>query len=60
MRNIQYDEWMGKTKTDKDLKEVEKQKDRHGADCIRYLLASRPSYNKLRPTDNYELGGSPY
>lgn len=44
MRNYQYDEWqMG---DDREPKEKEKQKDTHGADCVRYLCKSTPSFYK--------------
>ena len=42
MLNYQYDEW--RSETDRDLKEDSKQKDVHGADCVRYLCASQPSF----------------
>ena len=43
MLNHQYDEWKGKT--DKDPKEIEKPKDCHGADVVRYLCASNLSFH---------------
>jgi len=42
MRNLQYDEWKGDD--EKSPKELEKQKDTHGADCIRYLCVSKPRW----------------
>lgn len=42
MRSIQYDDWVGKK--DLDPKEKVKDKDTHGADCIRYLAMFSPSY----------------
>ena len=47
MRNLQYEDWQGKTKMERDLKEVEKDKENHGADCIRYLVSSRPTYKSF-------------
>jgi len=44
MRNLQHDEWKGSQ--DKDPKEEIKQKDTHGADCVRYLCADSPSYDR--------------
>lgn len=44
MRNLQYEEWVGKTKGEKDPKESVKSKDTHGADCIRYLCMFNPSH----------------
>ena len=38
---------------DRDLKEVEKDKENHGADCIRYLLVSKPRHKTFQE-DNYE------
>lgn len=42
MMSYQYDEW--RSKQDRDLKESEKPKDTHGADCVRYLCISQPSF----------------
>jgi hypothetical protein len=50
MRNLQYEEWQGKTAEEKDPKEVEKDKENHGADCVRYLLIGRPRYPKELPS----------
>lgn len=47
IRDHQYDEWKGASKDDKDLKEVEKPKDTHGADCVRYLCISHPTFDSL-------------
>lgn len=58
MRNLQYEDWAGKTGEDKDPKEVEKDKENHGADCVRYLIIGRPKYPSQRP--DYELSASPY
>ena len=44
VRNLQYEEWQGKTSEEKDPKEVEKDKENHGADCVRYLIIGRPRY----------------
>ena len=58
MRNLQYEDWAGKTAGEKDPKEVEKDKENHGADCIRYLVLSRPKYIVKSPEP--ELTESPY
>jgi hypothetical protein len=58
MRNLQYEEWVGKTADNKDPKEVEKDKENHGADCVRYLIISRPKYGSK--VAEYELVESPY
>jgi len=42
--NLQYDEWKGAD--DRDPKEDTKQKDTHGADCVRYLCADNPEYEQ--------------
>ena len=47
VRDHQYDDWKGASKDDKDLKEVEKPKDTHGADCIRYLAITRLTFDGL-------------
>ena len=47
MRNLQYEEWQGKTRGEKDSKETEKQKDSHGADTVRYLCITRPKGKRL-------------
>ena len=58
VRNLQYEEWQGKTSEEKDPKEVEKDKENHGADCVRYLIISRPRYpHQLAES---ELTESPY
>ena len=44
MKNYQYDEWS--TVKDIDPKEKEKPKDTHGADCVRYLCISQPTYDR--------------
>lgn len=59
MRNLQYEEWAGKTKDDKNPKEVEKEKDNHGADTVRYLCIERPKYSPpVKKEDS--LQESPY
>lgn len=60
MRNYQYDEWIGKTRGEKDPKEKSKDKDTHGADCVRYLCVSRPSYRSVIHQEEPELEGAPY
>ena len=55
MRNYQYGEWQGATKHERDPKERFKDKDTHGADCIRYLVMSRPFFKNLNPMRESEL-----
>lgn len=59
MRNLQYQEWAGKTRDDKNPKEVEKEKDNHGADTVRYLCIERPKFEGIRIADD-SLAESPY
>lgn len=59
MRNLQYQEWAGKTKDDKNAKEVEKEKDNHGADTVRYLCIERPKYNSYKASEE-TLSEVPY
>ena len=47
LRDHQYDEWKGANKDDKDLKETEKPKDTHGADCLRYAAITHLTYDRL-------------
>lgn len=58
MRNLQYEDWVGKTAGEKDPKEVEKDKENHGADCVRYLVIGQPRYSVREPTP--ELSEAPY
>lgn len=62
VRNYQYDEWRGAGKDDKDPKEKEKQKDTHGADVIRYLCMSNPTFDSVMSWGKREevLEGAPY
>ncbi len=61
MRNHQYEEWTGKTAGEKDPKEKTKDKETHGADCVRYLCMSNPSFERLHQgAQTYELENSPY
>jgi hypothetical protein len=48
MRELQYEEWTGKTRGEKDPKESVKQKQTHGADCMRYLCMYNPTYSGVR------------
>lgn len=54
LRNYQFDDWRGVTKDDRDLKEVEKQKETDGPDCIRYLCLNHPTFDRLTHRDNAE------
>lgn len=47
IRNYQFDEWRGVTKEERDVKEVDKQKDTDGADVIRYLCLSNPTFDRV-------------
>lgn len=61
MRNYQYADWQGKTKEDKEPKEVPKEAESHGADCVRYLCITKPMYtNPYERIDEYELAGPVY
>ena len=59
MRNYQYTEWVGKTAEERDPKEEPKQKETHGADCVRYLCMSNPKFSNQRE-EEYELQEAPY
>ena len=48
MRNYQYDEWAGKTKNKRDMKEEVQDKDSDGADTVRYLLVGKPRFRVLQ------------
>jgi len=60
LRNHQFDEWKGAGKDDRDLKEVEKPKDTHGADCLRYLCISRPTFDRLMAKEELPLEAAVY
>lgn len=60
MRNLQYEEWKGTTRDDKNPKEVEKEKDNHGADTVRYLCIERPKYSQNRQTEGETEEGAFY
>jgi len=55
MRNLQYDEWAGKTKNKRDPKEDTQDKDSHGADCIRYLVVTKPRFRLIQESFSDEL-----
>jgi hypothetical protein len=59
IRNHQYEEWVGKIASDRDPKEKPKDKETHGADCVRYLCMSNPRYTSARE-DTHELEEAPY
>lgn len=48
IRNLQYDDWTGKTKERRDPKEDLRQKDNDGSDCVRYLCQSKPRFDRLQ------------
>lgn len=54
VRNLQYEDWVQGSMKDRDPKEVEKDKENHGADCVRYLVIGRPTYSKLAGSKEYE------
>lgn len=60
IRNYQYQEWVGKTSDERDPKESPKDKDTHGADVIRYLCMTNPTYDRLKGLHEYELSAEPY
>ena len=61
VRNYQFDEWRGATKEERDVKEVEKQKDTDGADCLRYLCLSNVTFDAItHRLDQHELTEAPY
>ena len=61
VKHLQFEEWSGKTKSEKDPKETEKELGTHGADTIRYLCMSNPRNKSLvYKSDKYELAESPY
>lgn len=57
--NHQYEEWIGKTADEKDPKEKSKDKETHGADCIRYLCMANPTSSRMENID-FELEEAPY
>ena len=59
VRNHQYDEWVGSTKEERDPKEKEKDKETHGADVVRYLCMTNPTYRLFQDAE-YELEEVPY
>ena len=60
VRNYQYEEWIGKIAGERDPKEKPKEKETHGADCIRYLCMTNPHYDFLRYRYDYELETQAY
>lgn len=60
IRNYQYEEWIGKIAGERDPKEKPKDKETHGADCIRYLCMTNPRYEFLRYRYEYELESAAY
>ena len=58
IRNHQYEEWVGKIAGERDPKEKHKDKDTHGADCIRYLCMSNPGHSR-NDSESYELEEAP-
>jgi len=60
IRNHQYEDWIGKLAGERDPKEKPKDKESHGADCVRYLCMSNPNHEKLKGSPIYELEESPY
>ena len=54
MENHQYEEWVGKIAGERDPKEKPKDKETHGADCMRYICMSNPAFESLRDQVEYE------
>ena len=59
IRNHQYEDWEGRTDEEKDPKEKSRDKDTHGADDVRYLCMSNPTFEHLH-REEYELAEHPY
>ena len=55
VQNYQYDDWKGKLKDDRDVKEKEKPKGTDFPDCIRYLCLNRPTFDSLTRQPRHEL-----
>ena len=60
VRNYQYAEWKGSTRDERDPKEQQKDKDTHGADCVRYLCISKPKYAGFQDRSEDELESMVY
>jgi hypothetical protein len=62
MRNLQFDEWSAATRTKRDIKEEEQDKDSDGADCVGYLAVSRSKFRVAQSIseENYEMEGAAY
>ena len=59
IRNYQYEEWIGKIAGERDPKEKPKDKETHGADCVRYLCMSNPRFSRIQE-ESLELQTAPY
>ena len=59
IRNHQYEEWIGKIAGERDPKEKSKDKETHGADVVRYLCMSNPSFERMQVNEE-ELEYAPY
>ena len=59
IRNYQYEEWIGKIAGERDPKEKPKDKETHGADCVRYLCMSNPRHSSMQEA-TYEMAQAPY
>ena len=46
LSNLQYQDWQRKIAEDKEQKESVKDKNKHGTDCLRYILMSNPKYER--------------
>lgn len=61
IRNYQYEEWSTRMAEGRDPKERPKQRDTHGADCVRYLLMSDPKFDTYAArSQSQELMENPY
>ena len=47
VRNLQHEEWKGKSRGEKDPKETVREKDDDGADCLRYLCMHPLNFDRL-------------
>lgn len=48
VRDLQFEDWKGSSKDEKDPKESQKEYGTHGADCTRYLVCSKPTFRNFR------------
>lgn len=51
MRNLQYDEWTSAVRNKREPKEETQERGSHGADCVRYLLVTKPRFRVLQESE---------